>query len=187
MNDEGPHELPSLEEYRPFLLFLAKVQIDPRLRGTIGVEDVVQETLLRAFERRDQLRAQTSGQTKAWLREILMNLLANKVRSLRTQKRDQNLERPIENALQNSSERLEDYLAADHSSPSERAQRNERALLLEDALMNLPERQRQAVVLKHIHGLSMAEIGKEMDLSLPALAGLLNRGLKALRDRLPDA
>jgi RNA polymerase sigma-70 factor (ECF subfamily) len=80
---------------------------------------------------------------------------------------------------------VEEFIAAEQSTPSEQAQRNEAALQLEDALAELPERQREAVVLKHIHGWSLAAIREHLGVSTAAVAGLLNRGLKGLRDLLP--
>ena len=53
---------------------------------------------------------------------------------------------------------LEAFLAADQSSPSQRAQRNEEALRLAEALEHLPETQREALVLQHWHGWSLSEI-----------------------------
>ena len=52
------------------------------------------------------------------------------------------------------------------------------------ALFELPERQRAVVVLREIGGLSYAEIGDELDLSVAAVQMLLFRARRALRSRL---
>jgi RNA polymerase sigma-70 factor (ECF subfamily) len=88
--------------------------------------------------------------------------------------------------LEQSSARLEGLLAADQTSPSGRVERQERLVRLADALAALPEDQRRAVELKHLHGLSLVEVATRMDRSVPAVAGLLQRGLRALRQDLGE-
>ena len=64
--------------------------------------------------------------------------------------------------------------------------RQEQGLRLADALAELPEDQRRAVELHHLRGYSVAEVGKLMNRSRPAVVGLLFRGLKKLRQLLKD-
>ena len=67
------------------------------------------------------------------------------------------------------------------------AGRAERTILrLVDALALLPEANRQALILRHCQGLSLAEISARLGRTPPAVAGLLKRGLAELRDLLPD-
>ena len=58
---------------------------------------------------------------------------------------------------------------------------------LADALGRLPEAQREALVLQHWHGWSLAEIGAHLGRSPAAVAGLLHRGLTRLRELLQEA
>jgi RNA polymerase sigma-70 factor (ECF subfamily) len=74
--------------------------------------------------------------------------------------------------------------AIDQSSPSQGAHREDRAVLLADALAELPEAQREAVVLRHWHGRTLAETATHMNRTPASVVGLLQRGLKALRERL---
>jgi RNA polymerase sigma-70 factor (ECF subfamily) len=94
--------------------------------------------------------------------------------------------RSLEDALDASSARLEHWLAADQSSPSERAARSEAILRLADALALLPDDNRRALVLRHCQGLSLAEISAAMNRTPQAVAGLLKRGLAKLRELMPD-
>ena len=55
---------------------------------------------------------------------------------------------------------------------------------LGNALAQLPEAQRQALVLQHWHGWSLAEIAAELGRSPAAVAGLIKRGLQRLRQDL---
>jgi RNA polymerase sigma-70 factor, ECF subfamily len=64
--------------------------------------------------------------------------------------------------------------------------RRERALFLANAMEQLPEAQREALVSRHWHGWSLAEIGELMNRTPVAVSGLLKRGLFALRTRLTE-
>src|SRR5215469_2906430 len=170
-----------LERFRPYLLMLARARLDPRLKAKLDASDVVQQTLLEAHQGLAQFRGQTSGEQAAWLRQALARNLANAVRDLRRDKRDVARERSLEAALDESSARLEGWLAAEQSSPSQRAERHERALRLAEALAALPEGQREAVVLRHWHGWPLADIARQLGCTTAAVTGLLHRGLKNLR------
>jgi RNA polymerase sigma-70 factor, ECF subfamily len=174
-----------LRRWRDYLSLLAGAHLDPRLRAKIDVSGVIQQTLLEAHQKREALRADHPAQELAWLRRILANNLADELRKLATGKRDLARERSLEGQLGQTSARLEGWLAADQSSPSERAERGEEALRLAEALASLPEAQREALVLQHWHGWSMDEIAGHMGKTRGAVAGLIKRGLQGLRERLP--
>jgi RNA polymerase sigma-70 factor (ECF subfamily) len=174
----------SPEDFRPYLENLARLRLDPRLRSKLDPGDVVQQTLLEACRAPEQFRGRSEGEQKAWLRRILLRNLANAVRDLGRQKRDVHRERSLDAALEDSSARLEALLAAEQSSPSEQAVRNEEVLRLEEALAALAEVQREAVVLRHFHGWPLAEISRHLGRSQAAVAGLLHRGLTRLHELL---
>ena len=177
----------SLEAYRDYLRLLAGVQLDPRLRGKLDPSDVVQETLARAHEKAEQFRGTTEAARAAWLRQILASQLAAAVRRyLDAGKRDAGRERSLHAALEDSSARLEALLAADQTSPSERAVRHEELRRLAASLAGLPEDQRRAVELHHLHGLPLEEVARELGRSEAAVGGLLRRGVKRLRELLRE-
>lgn len=174
-------------QYRSYLCFLARLQLDPRLLGKLDPSDIVQQTLLEAYADRRQFRGSTDAEWLAWLRQLLAHNLADALKAFRQAKRDVGRELGLEAALQASSARLEAWLAdSDQPPPEDEAVRHERALRLADALEKLPAAQREALMLQHWHGWSLAQIGKHLGRSLDAVAGLLKRGLQNLRDQLHD-
>ena len=175
-----------LERFRSYLLLLARVRLDPRLQGRLDASDVVQQTLLEAHQGLARFRGRTVGEQAAWLRQILARNLANARRDAGRDKRDVHRERSLEAALDESASRLEGWLAADQSSPSRQGERHEQALRLAEALAGLPDNQREAVVLRHWHGWSLVDIGRQLGCSTAAVTGLLHRGLKNLRTQLQD-
>jgi len=173
----------SLEQYRNYLFLLARLQLEPGLRSILDPSDVVQQTLLKAQAGRDQFRGETERELLVWLRTILGHVLIDLARKHGPRLRGH--EFALE-AIEESSVRLERYLAGDDTSPSRRAVRQEETVRLAEALAGLPEDQRTALELKHFHDLPVAEIGRTMGKSPSAVAGLLYRGLRALRAALAE-
>jgi RNA polymerase sigma-70 factor (ECF subfamily) len=170
-----------LEQFRAYLRLLARLNLHPVLRSKLDPSDVVQQTLLQAHQSLDAA-GRTDAELAGWLRQALARNLAHALRDFRRECRDVTRERSLEAALEESSQRLEGWLAADsQTSPSAQAQFNEQALLLAEALEKLPEAQRQALILQHWQGWSLEEIGRHLDRSPAAVAGLLKRGLQQLR------
>jgi RNA polymerase sigma-70 factor (ECF subfamily) len=178
----NPDDVPpkrSLEQFRSYLMLLARMQGGPGDR--IEASDVVQQTLLEAHAKADQFRGDDAA-LAAWLRQALVNNIHDARRASRRARRDVRRERSLEGEVEESSARLGQLLAAPHSSPSECAARNEDLLRLADALIELPEAQREAIVLHHLQGRSLAETARHLDKTDAAVAGLLHRGLKRMRE-----
>jgi RNA polymerase sigma-70 factor (ECF subfamily) len=171
-----------LEDYRGYLRALARIQLSARpwLTAKLDASDLAQQTLLRAHSTHEQFRGHTPAEMTAWLRQILARTLANELRAYGQAKRDIGAERSLEADLDASSCRLDAWLAADQSTPSERACKTEQAESLAVAIAALAPEQRDAVLLKHLENLSLAEIATRLDKSIAAVAGLLRRGLAHL-------
>jgi RNA polymerase sigma-70 factor (ECF subfamily) len=176
----------ALEDYRDYLALLARLQLDRGLHARVDLDGVVQQTMLDAHQAREQFDPMDEAQRKAWLRRILANNLADELRRLAAGKRDLRRERSLEASLDESSARLDGWLAARQSSPSQQAQRREQAVELAAALARLPEAQREALVLQHWEGCSLAEIARRLGRSKAAVAGLIKRGLQQLRADLGE-
>jgi RNA polymerase sigma-70 factor (ECF subfamily) len=186
MSREGDASGPALEGYRPYLLLLARLRLDPRLRARVDASDVVQQTLLEAHQARGQFRGTSAAEEAAWLRQILARNLANAVRDLLRDKRDLRREQSLEATVEESSRRLDAWLAAEQSSPSARAEHNEQGVRLAAALAELPEDQREALTRHHLEGWPLEDVARHLSRSREAVAGLIKRGLRQLRERLRE-
>ena len=176
----------TLLRYRAYLRLLARIHLGARLQSKLDASDVAQQAILRAHEAREQFHGSSEAEKLAWLRAILANVLAAAARQFGAAVRDITREHSLEDDLARSSSQLECLIAADQTSPSQRAERCEDLLRLATALTQLPQDQREVVELHHLKGLSVAEVAAEMGRPRPAVAGLLFRGLKKLRMLLRD-
>jgi len=131
-------------------------------------EDVTQEAMLRLWKMAPDWR---SGEAKVstWLYRVVTNLCTDRLR--RTRGVD----------IDAVPEPEDDQPAAD-----ERLQQATRMAALDKALATLPDRQREAVVLRHIEGLSNPEIAEILDISVEAVESLTARGKRALAAALSD-
>jgi RNA polymerase sigma-70 factor, ECF subfamily len=173
-----------LEPFRKYLKVLAELHLDRKLRGKLDPSDVAQQTMLRAYSALGELRDARPEVLVAWLRRIRARTLADAAKHYDRDKRDIALERSLEADLDHSASGLAAWLAADHTSPSGRAERNEELLRMVEALAELPEQMREVVVLKHCQGWTLPQIAERIGHSVPSVASLLRRGLEELRNRL---
>lgn len=128
-------------------------------------EDVAQETMLRLWKVAPDWR---QGETKVttWAYRVATNLCIDRQRS-RVRKR--------QTALDDAPE------VADNAPGAERHLQNaDRMAALEAALGELPDRQRQAVILRHLEGLTNPEIAGIMEIGVEAVESLTARGKRAL-------
>jgi RNA polymerase sigma-70 factor (ECF subfamily) len=171
----------ALERHRAYLYLLARSHLGPRYQAKFDASDIVQQTLLDAHCKQDQFRGSSEAERMAWLRQILAHNLADAVRGQERAKRDAARERSFDADVNDSFHRVDGWLAAVQSSPSQRVQRDEELLVLAGALDELPNPEREAVVLHHLQGLTLAETAQQLERTPAAVAGLLHRGLKRLR------
>lgn len=181
---QSPEVQAELERFRNYLRFIAEVKLDRRLRRRIDASDIVQETLLRAYVAWDTFRGDASAQRVAWLQKILVRTILHALRDARCAKRDVAREQHLDQILDQSSRNIEQWLAADEQSPSEAVARAEELLKVADAVYRLPEAERAAVIGFYWQRESLAEISTDLGRSVPAVAGLVHRGLRRLREHL---
>lgn len=174
------------ERYRNYLRLLAHMQMAEPLRGKIDPSDIAQQTLIEAHRQRERFEFRSEEETAGWLRRILGFTLCDALKRFGRSKRDLGREQAMNAAIDASSIRLEGLLAADESSPSQRALKHERLLQIVDLLGALPEGQREAVVLRFCQELSLDEIATRLGKTERAVCGLVQRGIRELRRQMEE-
>ncbi len=173
-----------LEKYRSYLRAITSASMRRHDQRRFDASDIVQAAMLKAVQKQSELQSTEPTAVSAWLRAILVNVLVDEVRRHNAGKRDLRREQSLENDLNNSAAGL-DRFAASQSTPSVAAQKDERRLELANALLQLPDDQQEVVVLKHLQNLTLQQIADGTGRTVPAIAGLLRRGLARLRELMP--
>ena len=127
---------------------IVRVRMGAFLRSRAEVEDVVQETLLRAFEGLDRFETREDAKLIDWMARIAENSLRNLFQHECAQKRDAGREVPIESLrdkAQHSS--LGWDLASPTTSPSDKLSGREMEEIVDECLAKLPEDQREMILL----------------------------------------
>ena len=177
-----------LQLYRNYLGLLARLHIDPRLQGKVDASDLVQETFLKAHRNFGQFRGNTEEELVSWLRQILTNNLGNLVRHyLGLKRRNVRLERQLAAEMDRSSRLMDGGLIAPGSSPSRQASRREQAVLLADVLKQLPADYREVLILRHLEGLTFAQVAQRLGRTDDSVQKLWVRALARLRRSLGEA
>jgi RNA polymerase sigma-70 factor (ECF subfamily) len=154
----------SLERFRSALLLLARAQLARQRLPDDSASDLVQNTLCEAHRDLERFRGQTEAELFAWLRKALHHNFLDACNAARAGKRA--VERTVREAeLTQSFAGLDELLVAPDTSPSERAARGEELTRLARALEQLREENRQqheAVLLKHLAGLTLVEVSERL-------------------------
>jgi len=129
-------------------------------------EDVAQEAMLRLWRQAPAWR-QGEAKVTTWLYRVVANLCTDRLRKRRHVDID-SIPEPADKS----------------AGVTQRLMAEDRARALIEALAQLPERQRQAVILRHIDGISNPEISQILDISVEAVESLTARGKRALAQGL---
>ena len=144
------------------------------LGSNSDVEDIAQQVFIRVWKsaRRYVPRAKFT----TWLLKITRNLVFNE---LRRTKRHAHVPLQSEPGVEDPPVKDETNLAPDTSLLEIELQRT-----IEEAILQLPETQRLALVLRRYEQMSYEQIGEVLDLSVPAVKSVLFRARSELRSRL---
>jgi len=137
------------------------------------VDDAVSETMRRAIEGRTRLRA--GEPLRGWMVGITKHVALDTIRS-----RSRALKRQPTDVAADSTRDITDRIPDSKPSPFDRAARTQEMARLETVLGELPDNQREAVVLFFIEGLSYVEIGKKLDVPIGTVATWILRGRRTL-------
>jgi RNA polymerase sigma-70 factor (ECF subfamily) len=181
----SPHGLDQLlEHYRNYLMILARTHIGRNLQAKADQSDLVQDTLLEARRDFAQFRGSTEEEFAAWLRKMMAHNGAKFVRQYKgVQARDVRREQRFEDELDRSTQMMAG-LAARGSSPSQGAIRAEAAVQLANAVAQLPDHYRDAIVLHHLQGRPIKDVALAMNRTEDSIKKLLARALIRLQSEL---
>ncbi|MEQ1828007.1 MAG: sigma-70 family RNA polymerase sigma factor [Pirellula sp.] len=178
-----------LNRFRPYLNVIAQRLLDERLQGRMDFADIVQTTFLEASRDFEAFRGDTVESLLAWLRNILRNNVSTAHQHhLAAQKRSARKESVLRISSESggSSLGLADILPSESSTPSQRLMRDEASVVLAACLEQIPESQRDAIRMRYLEGMSLKQISDRIGKSEMAVAGLLKRGLRALREQMTN-
>ncbi len=156
--------------FRGRLSTFVRLRLGTGLRRSVEVDDVLQESLLRAFRSIGNAEFETRQAFFSWLSTITERVIIDFARRYSA--------RP--------SSPLDHDVVAEDVSPSRGLRREERFERLQQALDSLSPDDREAIVLARIQGLPLKEIAQRMNRSHAAVAQLLSRALKKLRSSFGD-
>jgi RNA polymerase sigma-70 factor (ECF subfamily) len=146
---------------------LVELRLDSRLRARVDPSDVVQEAYLEALNRLNGYLQRPALPFRLWLRQIAFDrALKARRQHLGTARRDLGREVPLP---EQSSLVLARQLMAGGSTPSQQLDRRELVRRLRQAVAQLPEADREVVMLRHFEGLSNREVACLLDID-PAAA-----------------
>lgn len=144
------------------------------LGNTSEAEDISQQVFIRLWK--SAPRYKPTAKFTTFLFTITRNLVFNETRR-RSRKKEYSID-----------EREDDFHLQTPDiqtlSPDEGMLQRELQSAVDEAIANLPEKQRLAVILRRYEGMPYEEIGRVLDLSIPAVKSQLFRARNALRDAL---
>ena len=139
-------------------------------------EDLLQETLLLAF--RSLRKLENPAQFRPWLLTIAHNVTIDAARRDLRQKRAGSNGTADQESL--------GMVPASGLSPEDAAEREELRQSVLSVLRSMPEEYRLPLTMRYITGADYDTISEQLGLTNGSLRGLLHRGLKMLRDRMPN-
>ena len=132
-------------------------------------EDVAQDAMLRLWKQATDWRA-GEARVSTWLYRVVHNLCIDRIRKRRPQVPVEDAPEPVD----------------PDPSVLDRMAQTEQSKAVAAAIAELPERQRQALVLRHFEGMSNPAIGEALECSVEAVESLLARARRALAKRMEE-
>jgi RNA polymerase sigma-70 factor (ECF subfamily) len=174
-----------LERYRQRLRELVALRMDRRLAARVDPSDVVQESLLEADQRLAEFVRDRPMPFYLWLRQLTLDRLIDLYRHHHSQKRSVRREaRALSPLPEGSLHELVDRLVSKGSSPSAGLHREDRRRQAQSLLGQLPDADRELLVLRHLEHLSMKEVAAVLGISEGAAKVRHVRALARLREIL---
>ncbi len=157
-----------MERHRAELRRAVDLRLAPRLRKRVDASDIVQEAELEAFERLNDYLARRPMPFRIWLRKSALQRLAKaRQRHLRAARRSLDRELSCSAA---ASEQIYHGLVNVQDSPGQHALQREVIKQVKRVLSELPEADREILLMRHVEKLTNTEIGQLLDLTPAAVS-----------------
>jgi RNA polymerase sigma-70 factor (ECF subfamily) len=171
-----------LTHHRPYLRQLVGLRLDRKLRARVDPSDVVQEAQIEASRRLDAYLEHAPMPFRLWLRQLAYDrLLMMRRRHCRAARRA--VEREV-NIPDRSSLLLAQQLQAHGPTPSQQLDREELAQRVRSAVAQLPDLDREVLILRTFEGLSFEEVSYLLGVSAAAARKRHGRALLRLHEIL---
>ena len=144
--------------------------------------DLTQETFLCVFKAIKKFRG--DADLKTWLFRIAINQSRNRFRWWKRRRREKTVS--LDAPIGESETPFHETMAGNFANPEEKLLLREREIFLSNALRDLPENFREAVVLCDIEGLSYEEIASVLEINIGTVKSRIARGREELRKKLKD-
>ena len=151
------------------------------LRDEIEAEDLAQNVFLQVYKSRS--RYKQTAKFSTWLFTIARNLCLNELRRRYRHPAESIEETQAENESREGATQRQ-YEDKSQMAPPEKLLHGELVQKIEEALAELPENQRSAILLCRQDELSYEEIADILDCSLSATKSLIHRGRETLKEKL---
>jgi RNA polymerase sigma-70 factor, ECF subfamily len=172
----------AIESVRCYLLLIAERELGRDLRTKAAPSDIVQETLLTACKQIHSFQGCTDAQFRAWLRAIMRNRILVLRRQFECPARRMEKEESLEDVGLGA--KREDLFRSKDLPPIRDAINRERALILQQALARLSERDRLVLTWRHTEDCKFEEMGRRLDCSVVAARKAWLRALERLRKEM---
>lgn len=170
------------DRYIPRVLWIVRMRIGSGLRGRMESMDIVQEVMIRAIKAFDQFEAKDEAAFLHWISKLVQNEICDLADYHKAEKR--NVAKEVSNRDESTATRsvLSQLPADSIYRPSFQVRLKEDVLQLEAALDQLPEKQREIVIMRQYEGMSFRDIGEKIGSSEDAARMQFARAMDKLTD-----
>ncbi len=162
------------------LLAIIRLRMGSKLRSRMESSDILQSSMIKAFEHLDQLRGDDSESLMAWLARIAENEIRDQADYQGRKRRDMNRDVQLKDETQ-------DRLKTQVRSQASQVILSDEMKRLEKALEDLDPEYREIILLRKMEELSYEEIGRRLDKSADACRMLLARAMTAVALKLKES
>lgn len=158
LEEEVQRQLPNLHS-------MLRRTVSRSLAEKIPIEDVVQETYIRAVNALGSFHYQGEASLRGWLMRIAQNYIRSRIRKHSPQ----------------LTEIAHSIIESGILTPSEITSRNEQLLRLSAALKKLPDHHQEVLRLRYVEGFTFEEIAQTLGLTSSAVRGLHRNAIQSLK------